>query len=63
MAVLKGDGKVDSSKQRLMRVVIGCARESRQDLRTRVGIKSRLQVASDDARIASLTSSVVARVK
>ena len=62
-AVLKQSGKVDSSKQRLIKVVRGVKRESRQDLRTEVGIKSSEQVASDEAMIADLTSSVVVRLK
>ena len=62
-AVLKQSGNVDSCKQRLIKVVIGVRRESRQDLRTKVGMKSRVQVASDEERIAILTSSVVAGLK
>jgi hypothetical protein len=44
----------------LIKVVIGGRRASRHDLSTDVGIKSRQQVASDDDRIAVLTSAVVA---
>ena len=60
---MKQSGNVDSCKQRLIKVVIGVRRESRQDLRTKVGMKSRVQVASDEERIAILTSSVVAGLK
>jgi hypothetical protein len=59
---LKQSGKVDSSKQRLIKTVIGESRESRQDFRTDVGIKSRVQVASEEASMAALTSPVVARL-
>ena len=41
--------------------VIGRIRESRQDLRRKVGIISREQVAFDDIKIAFLTSLEVAR--
>ena len=54
---------MDSLKHRLIRVVIGGARESRHALRTVVGIKSRAQVASDDARMADLTSDMVVCLK
>ena len=60
IACLKHEGIVDSLKHRLIRVVIGGARESRHALRTVVGIKSRAQVASDDARMEDLTSDMVA---
>ena len=56
-------GKVDSEMQRLMRLVMGMSRESRQDFRTRVGIKSSAQVESVEAKIAALTSSGVAGEK
>jgi hypothetical protein len=41
----------------LTRVVIGVSKESMHDLSSFVGISSRLQVESDDARMACLTSS------
>jgi len=63
MAVLKQSGKVDSLMQRFMRLVMGSRRESRQDFRTGVGMKSRVQVESEDAMIAALTSSGEAGVK
>lgn len=62
-AALKHAGKVDSFKQRLINVVIGGKRVSRQDLRTRVGMKSSKQVASEDARIAAFTSAAEAGAK
>ena len=46
-----------------MSLVIGVRRESRQDFRSFVGISSRLQVESEDVRMAFLTSSVEAREK
>src|SRR6267154_1080016 len=60
MACLKGSGMVDSEMERLMRVVIGKMRTSRQDLRTAVGMKSREQVALEEDNIADRTSAVVA---
>src|SRR6267154_790654 len=60
MACLKGSGKVDSEMERLMRVVIGKMRTSRQDLRRTVGMKSREQVALEEDKIADRTSAVVA---
>jgi len=63
IAVLKQSAKVDSLKHRFMRFVIGGRSESRHDFRTRVGIRSREQVESDDARIAALTSSQETGVK
>lgn len=60
---MKQGGKVDSCKQRLIRVVIGVRRVSRHDLRTTVGMKSSEQVAVDDARMAARTSAVVVGVK
>jgi hypothetical protein len=62
-AILKQAGNVDSLRQRLIKVVIGGRRLSRQDLSIRVGMKSSEQVASDEARMASLTSADVAGVK
>jgi hypothetical protein len=58
-ACLKGDGKVDSERQRLRSVVIGGRRESKQDLRSQVGIISSAQEELDDERIRDLTSSAV----
>ena len=46
--------------ERLMRVVIGKMRTSRQDLRREVGMKSREQVALEEDKIAERTSAVVA---
>src|SRR6267154_5665694 len=46
--------------ERLMRVVIGKTRTSRQDLRREVGMKSREQVALEEDKIAERTSAVVA---
>src|SRR6185436_16716423 len=62
-AVLKQEGKVDSVRQRLISVVIGCNRVSRQDLRMTVGMKSSGQVASEEARIAPFISSLDASLK
>lgn len=62
-AVLKQSGKVDSLRHRFIKFVIGGRSDSRQDFRTRVGIKSRGQVESDDAIIAAFTSSSVAGEK
>ena len=44
-------------------LVIGSSRESRHDLRRKVGMVSREQVEFEESRIACLTSSVVAGVK
>ena len=60
MADLNSSAKMDSEMKRLMRVVIGRRRESRHDLRRRVGIRSREQVASEEDSIAVRTSSIVA---
>jgi hypothetical protein len=60
---LKHEGNVDSFRQRLIKVVIGSCRESMHDLRTGVGMKSRVHVESDEARMAALTSAHVAGVK
>jgi hypothetical protein len=59
-AVLKQEGKVDSVRHRLIKVVIGGRRVSRHDFRIAVGMKSNEHVASEDDRIAVLTSVVVA---
>src|SRR3954464_12842213 len=60
MADLNSLGKMDSEMERLMRVVIRRRRESRHDLRRRVGIRSREQVASEEDSMADRTSSIVA---
>src|SRR6267154_6070816 len=54
---LKLAGKVPSENDKLMILVMGVIRESRQDLRRKVGMISREQVALDDIRIARRTSS------
>jgi hypothetical protein len=59
-AVLKEEGKVPSASERLMSVVIGKRRESRQDLRSMVGMRSRVQVEFEENRIAFRTSIVEA---
>jgi len=59
IACLKEEGKVDSERQRLRRVVMGVRRESKQDLRNHVGIMSREQEESGEERIRFLTSSGV----
>ena len=48
IACLKGEGKVDSERQRLRRVVIGGRREFKQDLRSQVEIVSRKQESDED---------------
>src|SRR6267154_4099457 len=58
--MFEGMRKVDSEMERLMRVVIGKMRTSRQDLRREVGMKSREQVALEEDKIAERTSAVVA---
>ena len=63
MAVLSIVGKEPSERERLMILVMGTMSESIQDLRRRAGIISREQVASEEERIADLTSSVVAGQK
>ena len=45
-----------SDRARLIIVVSGCISASRQDFRMKVGMMSREQVASDDIRMAFLTS-------
>ena len=62
-ADLKESGKIPSERARLMILVIGSRRESRQDLSRKVGMISRSQEAFDDLRIAILTSSVDAGEK
>ena len=60
---MNSSGKEPSEKARLMIVVMGWRRESRHDLRSLVGILSKLQVALDDERIAFCTSVLVAGEK
>jgi hypothetical protein len=55
-AVLKESGKVPSEMAKLMMVVIGGSKESRQDLRRKVGMMSSEDEAEEDERIAFLTS-------
>jgi len=62
-ADLKESGKIPSERARLIMLVIGSRRESRQDLSRKVGMISRSQEAFDDLRIAILTSSVDAGEK
>lgn len=59
-ADLKESGKMPSERARLMMLVMGRRRESRQDLSRNVGIMSRAQEALEDLRIAVFTSSVLA---
>jgi hypothetical protein len=63
MACLKGEGKVLSDRDRLTMVVMGKRRESRQDLRRKVGTISRGQDASEDCSMAARTSSRLAGEK
>ena len=60
---MKDWGKIPSESARLMMLVIGSRRESRQDLSRNVGIISRAQEAFEDLRIAVLTSSMLAGEK
>ena len=62
-ADLKEWGTIPSKSARLMMLVIGSRRESRQDFRRNVGIISRAQEAFEDLRIAVLTSSMLAGEK
>ena len=57
--MLKRSWKIDSERQRLRSFVIGGRRESKQDLRSQVGIISSAQDELDDERIRDLTSSAV----
>ena len=59
MADFKLSEKVPSVSERLMIVVMGWIRASRQDLRTWVGMKSRAQVALEENVIAFRTSASV----
>ena len=63
MADLNSSGTMDSEMRRLMRVVIGRRKESRHELRRRVGIRSSEQVASEEDSMAVWTSSIVAGEK
>src|SRR2546425_1141 len=56
-ASLKLVRKEPSRKDKFMMLVIGVIRESRQDLRRKVGMVSREQVALEDIRMACRTSS------
>ena len=60
IANLNSSEKMNSEIERLMRVVMGRRKASRHDLRRRVGIRSREQVASEEESIAERTSSTVA---
>lgn len=57
MAVLKGLGKEPSWSDRLIRVVMGTIKTSRQDFRRKVGIESSGQVAFEESRMALRISS------
>ena len=59
-AFLYMSGNFPSTRERFMILVTGTRRLSRQDLRRDVGIMSKLQEASEEARMADFTSSVVA---
>ena len=63
MAFLKLCGKDPSDKAKLMILVMGSIKESRQDLRRKVGIISREQIAFDERRIAIRTSAGLAEEK
>lgn len=56
IAVLNDAGKVPSASERLMIVVMGGSRESMQDFRSLVGIRSRGEVEFEEERIALRTS-------
>ena len=60
MADLNSTGKEPSDRARLIRDVMGTMRTSRQDLRKKVGMRSREQEESDEDWITFLTSSTVA---
>ena len=62
-ADLKESGKIPSERARLIMLVMGSKRESRQDLIRKVGMISRVQEALEDLRIAALTSSMFAGEK
>ena len=52
-----------SVREKLMMLVIGDSKESRQDLSRKVGMTSREQVELDELSMMVRTSSVEARVK
>ena len=54
---------MESVIERLIRVVMGRRKASRQDLRRRVGIRSREQVASQEESMTERTSSIDAGEK
>ena len=54
---MKDVGKAPSVRERLIRVVIGARRESRQDFTSLVGMESSGQVALEDERMTRRTSS------
>ena len=54
---MKDVGKVPSVRERLIRVVIGARRESRQDFISLVGMESSGQVELEDERMTRRTSS------
>ena len=60
MAVLKEDGNIPSESERFMILAIGGNRESMQDFRSFVGIRSSEHVEFEAKRIALRTSRVVA---
>jgi hypothetical protein len=62
-ACLKEEGKVPSVRARLIRVVIGKRSESRQSLRSFVGMRSRAHVEFEEEIIAFRTSIVEAGKK
>ena len=62
-ADLKESGKRPSERARLIMLVMGSKRESRQDLIRNVGMISRAQEALEDLRIAALTTSLLAGEK
>ena len=63
MAVLKEDENISSESERFMILVIRGNRESMQDFRSFVGIRSREHVEFEEERIALRTSGVVAGKK
>ena len=62
-ADLNESGKMSSESARLIMLVMGSKRESRQDLIRKVGMMSRAQEALEDLRIAALTSAMLAGEK
>jgi hypothetical protein len=56
-ACLRSSGKMPSDRDKLMRVVMGTIRASRQDLRSLVGTMSNVQEAFDEDKMARRTSS------